>query len=481
MNRNLLYAFSLALAVPAAWGCRLSSIYNAYQKQGHDVVYVNKENYQNLPKVNFSKLQPLPDLARPDGAYYLEDPLETDYVDAGVNATQLTASYHSDGRYVIWAGEIVRNPPNTPPVDVATFRVFGRFAADKNSLYFDGKRTEDNQGVDMATLAAVPFEEPWYDYDPPKSATVLRDKRHLYLRGHRADNPDSFNVLVQKPWDQRGIFYSINACADVPIGPWDTLARTATQVIINGLMLDADPDSFTIVRWIPGTLLIYRDKNGVRRISLDLKDKSDGTPNHALGSKDCSATFNMLEDKVTWRKTWEGENCEVETIPGLDPEQFHPLNNRVAQYQNRLYSVKTSEFGEDYLEVITLDDPNLVINKRFSADKHHGYLLTTAEELEVFESTGPLVLLDARIPDEREAHTEDREYHPNWFARDDRYVYVFTGTQLYRYETAWPQYAHVVGQHDESGYGFAASRVGGMLVTLEGYYYQDKFVPRKNK
>lgn len=487
MKKKLLCVLVGTLAIPTAWGCRVSPIYNAYQKQGRDVVYVSGVNYQDsvtlthLPEVNFSKLRLLRDPARPEEWRYNEEPPESDYIYEGVNSTKLTTAYYSDGRYVIWAGEIVRNPPGTPAVDIATFRIFGRFAADKHSLYFDGKRTEANQGVDMATLAAVPFGEPWYNSNGPGSATVLRDQHHLYLRGHRADNPDSFRVLAQKPWDQRGMFYSINACADVPIGPWDTLARTTTQVIINGLALDADPDSFTVVRWIPGTLLIYRDKNGVRRISLDLKDKSAGTPNHALGSKDCSATFNMLEDKVTWRKTWQGEDCEVETLPGLDPEQFHPLNNSVAQYQDRLYSVKTSEFGEDYLEVITLDDPNLVINKRFSADKHHGYLLTTKEELEVFDSAGPLVLLGARIPDEWEAHTEDSQYRPNWFARDDRYVYVFTGAQLYRYKTAWPHYAHVTGQRDKGGYGFAYSRIGGTLVTLEGYYYQDQFAPRKNK
>ena len=63
-----------------------------------------------------------------------------------------------------------------------------------------------------------------------------------------------------------------------------------------------------------------------------------------------------------------------------------------------------------------LDDPNLIINKRFNAGKRHGYLLTRAEGwpyhsgLHVFESDGPLILLDNRSPDEREAHLNDHPF-----------------------------------------------------------------------
>ncbi|MEO3992362.1 DKNYY family protein [Pseudocitrobacter cyperus] len=489
--RNVVCLLSFSLLLPPAWGCRLDEPdHLAYQKQGRGVAYVfnNTESTRTLsrlPDVNFKQLRRLADLSKtPDKDPYwkYQQPLThlaTDYYAEGVNATLLRASYHSDGRYILWAGEVIRNPAGVPPVDVASFRVFGRFAVDKNSLYFDGVRTEPNEGVDISTMDAVRINKPWAGYYDPAFAEVLRDKNYLYLRGHRADAPDSFTIQAQKSWDQRGRFYPIHPCVARPIGPWDTLARTATQVIINGHALDADPDTFAIVRWLPGTQFIYRDKNGVKRTSL--AEKNAEPPSHALSRKDCSANFNMLEDKVTWLKDWNRGTCEMKTIPGLDPEQFHPLNDSVAQYQDRLYSIKISEFGERSLAVITLDDPHLIINRRFTAGKRHGYLLTTDGNVAVFASSGPLVLLDNRIPNEREAHTMDDQYHPNWFARDDRYVYIFTGTQLYRYATAWPQYAHVVGQTLRSGYGSAESWAGGVLVTLEGKYADAYFTPRKVK
>lgn len=489
--RSVVCLLSCSLFLSSAWGCRLPMPdHLAYQKQGRGVAYVfnsfeSTRTLSQLPEVNFQQLRRLADLSKtPDKDPYwrYQEPLTnlaTDYYSETVNASMIRSSYHSDGRYILWAGEIVRNPPGVPPVDVATFRVFGRFAADKNSLYFDGVPTEANRGVDMATLDAVGISEPWYEYYDPEFADVLRDKNYLYLRGHRADDPDSFTIQAQKSWDQRGAFSPISPCAAGPVGPWDTLARTTKQVIINGHALDADPATFAVVRWIPGTKFIYRDKNGTKHI--DLSEKNVDPPEHVLASKDCSANFNMLEDKVTWRQSWNDDSCIMEMIPGLDPEQFHVLNRSTAQYQDRLYTVKISEFGEQSLEVITLDDPNLIINRRFNAGKRHGYLLTTEGKVEVFESAGPLVLLDEHIPREREAHTEDAEYSPNWFARDDRYVYVFTGTQLYRYATSWPQYAHVVGQHYKSGYGSAESWAGGVLVTLEGKYAGAYFSPKKNQ
>lgn len=492
--RQLFCLMVLPLVLPSAWGCHLDpSPHYAYQKQGKGAVYREEAQYgeelgaplTQLPDITFSRLRRLPDLAktpeRQPSWWSPDEPLTnlaTDYIIEGENTTLSYYSWHSDGRHILWAGKIVRNPPGTPPVDVTTFRVFGRFAVDKRSLYFDGVRTEDNEGVDVATLNDVTVGAPWYDYYEPEHATVLRDRHYLYLRGHRAEGPESFTILAQKSWDQRGKFYPLNPCLSNPYGPWDTLARTATDMIINGHSLDADIASFTVIRWIPGIVLIYRDKNGVKRFSLE--EQGAELPYHSLASKDCSAPFNMLEDKVTWRKTWKGDRCETEAIPGLDPEQFHLLNGSVAQYQDRLYSVKKTVFGDSYLDVIKLDDPQLVIDKRFNAGKRHGYLLTNSGELEVFDSDGPLVLLDKEIPREREAHTEDAQYRPNWFARDNRHVYVFDGLQLYRYATVWPQYAHIEGQYYKSGYGSALSKTGGSLVTLEGRYFYDVFVPKQS-
>lgn len=114
-----------------------------------------------------------------------------------------------------------------------------------------------------------------------------------------------------------------------------------------------------------------------------------------------------------WRK---GPACKQEELSGLDPEQFHPISDAVAQYQDSLYTIIETESGDRKLEIVKLDDPNLIINKRFNAGKRHGYLLTRAEgwvnhsSLHVFESDGPLILLDNRSPDEREAHLNDHPF-----------------------------------------------------------------------
>ncbi len=77
-----------------------------------------------------------------------------------------------------------------------------------------------------------------------------------------------------------------------------------------------------------------------------------------------------------WRK---GPACKQEELSGLDPEQFHPISDAVAQYQDSLYTIIETESGDRKLEIVKLDDPNLIINKRFNAGKRHGYLLTRAE------------------------------------------------------------------------------------------------------
>ncbi|MCV5480485.1 hypothetical protein OFN48_34600, partial [Escherichia coli] len=62
---------------------------------------------------------------------------------------------------------------------------------------------------------------------------------------------------------------TFNPCVAVPFGPWDTLARTRTKIIINGEQLKADPETFTVVRWMPGSLLTWRDKSGLHRKVLN--------------------------------------------------------------------------------------------------------------------------------------------------------------------------------------------------------------------
>lgn len=469
---HLLCFFSFAMLLPPAWGCRLSEPpHNVYQKQGNGVVYLqpNEEDNLSLPEVNFKHLRRLPNLlvnSVGQDKWGKEPPLTdltTDYLYNGAHAWFPHYAYHSDGRYVLYAGKIIRNPPGASPVDAASFRAFGDFAVDKNSLYYKGERTDDNRGenhADIKTLRKITFDGAW---QPDWLGLILRDERYLYVNGHRLDDPDSFTVLAQKPWDRSGNFSStFNPCVAVPFGPWDTLSRTRTKIMINGTQLDADPDTFTIVRWMPDALLTWRDKNGQFRHVLN----QDNLDELAHPEKRCAA-FSPLETQVLWRK---GPDCQQEEIPHLDPEQFHPLSSTVAQYQDKLYAIRQTEFGENRLDVITLDNPNLIINKRFNAGRHHGYLLTKSyvddeeqDGLQVFESAGPLILLDNHAPDEQEAHPGDSPHYKKWYARDDRYVYAFDGQQLWRYPTPNPKAVRVKWQKEQSGYGYWAEFNSGQL------------------
>ncbi len=63
-------------------------------------------------------------------------------------------------------------------------------------------------------------------------------------------------------------------------------------------------------------------------------------------------------------------------------------------------------------DVVTLANPNLVIDKRFNAGRHHGYLLTKTrsdfgeeDDCGISESAGPLILMDYHVPREPEAHS----------------------------------------------------------------------------
>ncbi|MBC1092624.1 DKNYY family protein, partial [Escherichia coli] len=190
----------------------------------------------------------------------------------------------------------------------------------------------------------------------------------------------------------------------------------------------------------------WRDKNGFHRKVLD-QYALDSNEEYSCGS------FNVKEHRVTWRSSFPGKGaeCQQEEIPGLDPEQFHPISDAVAQYQDKLYVIETTPFDELKLNIVTLDDPKLIINKRFNAGKRHGYLLTRKGDefgdsgLQVFESAGPLILFDNHIPSEREAHQgSSNPYIQKWLARDDKYVYRFDGMQLWRYHTADPRAVRVV-------------------------------------
>ncbi|WP_139537377.1 hypothetical protein [Klebsiella spallanzanii] len=165
------------------------------------------------------------------------------------------------------------------------------------------------------------------------------------------------------------------------------------------------------MRWIPNSLLIYRDKNGTTR--------------HIFGGRkgktfDCEGPFIVGETDVRWQKTGRSEE-QAEVLPGVDPEHFRLLTDNVAQYRDRLYVDKLSFFGEKQLEIVTLDTPDLVINSRLSAGIRHGYFIRQFGDVQVFTPAGTLHI---------------RSDEPDY---DDRYVYTWSRSQLYRHASGCPQ------------------------------------------
>ena len=112
---KLFYLLSLSLLLQPALACRLDPPeHNAYQPWGKGAVYMQsgEENVIALPELNFKRLRRLPNLAidyaHPKG--WKEEPpltdLTTDYVYQGAQSTYSQYAYHSDGRYIVYAGRL---------------------------------------------------------------------------------------------------------------------------------------------------------------------------------------------------------------------------------------------------------------------------------------------------------------------------------------------------------------------------------------
>ena len=309
-------------------------------------------------------------------------------------------SYHwvTDGRVILWRGKIVSNPPGTPTVDIASFQAMGRFAVDKYSLYFDGQRTESNSGasrVDLATLKAI-----------EGNSTTLVDSKNLYLSGRRQGSSSNVTVLEKRWWGINPRLMSVNR----NLYSNDLLIRSGQNIYLNGAHLTANADSFEIIRWIPHSLLVFRDNKGLHRYPF-------GQLSGKAIPVDDDVSFEVGESRVRWRKqlTHDRQWSKWIDLPGIEPEQFHLITDNIAQYKDRLYVTKLSTFGEDQLEIIPLDTPDLVIDDSFNSGKQHAYFihqLRSRKSVQIIPTNnGPLTKNDR-------------------FAYDDRNVYTWTDTEV---------------------------------------------------
>lgn len=144
-------------------------------------------------------------------------------------------------------------------------------------------------------------------------------------------------------------------------------------------------------------------------------------------------TFDIGKTAVRWRKVLspDGEWGRWQTIPNVDPSQFHLVNDRIAQYKNRLYIARLSPFGEDQLETLELDSATPFLNRRINAGKEHGYFMRDRQQgqgIQVFSISGPLKVTER-------------------FAYDNRYVYTWIGSQLYRTASPCPDKTHTLNRN----------------------------------
>ncbi|MCZ8956240.1 hypothetical protein NIZ24_19945 [Escherichia albertii] len=310
VTRSWLLIAALPLSISPSWG---ADFY--YRQQEKGTVYVAEqkgekdERLSELPDVNFSRLWRIANLANKQDCRLLSD-FNPDKFDCdGEGDCQHT--WLTDGRSVLWAGKVLKNPSGKPNVDAASFQAFGAFAADKRSIYFDGQRTDDNSGdkqVDMSSLAET---EIW---------NLLRDKNSLWHKGRWLGHADGFQILRHDSALQ-------------------FVVLTDSQVIVNGTSLPADSKTFQIIRWMPGELLVYRDKSGEH--DYELKD---------IGHS--CASFKIGLQNVSWLKqeaTPAGSDCVYETLAGVDPEYFYLFVRNTGLYKNKIYKVTTNALGEGAL------------------------------------------------------------------------------------------------------------------------------------
>ncbi|MDD9747315.1 hypothetical protein [Escherichia albertii] len=310
VTRSWLLIAALPLSISPSWG---ADFY--YRQQEKGTVYVAEqkgekdERLSELPDVNFSRLWRIANLANKQDCRLLSD-FNPDKFDCdGEGDCQHT--WLTDGRSVLWAGKVLKNPSGKPNVDAASFQAFGAFAADKRSIYFDGQRTDDNSGdkqVDMSSLAET---EIW---------NLLRDKNSLWHKGRWLGHADGFQILRHDSALQ-------------------FVVLTDSQVIVNGTSLPADSKTFQIIRWMPGELLVYRDKSGEH--DYELKDIGHSCASFKIGLKN-----------VSWLKqeaTPAGSECVYETLAGVDPEYFYLFVRNTGLYKNKIYKVTTNALGEGAL------------------------------------------------------------------------------------------------------------------------------------
>ncbi|UVL83343.1 DKNYY domain-containing protein [Pseudomonas sp. B21-028] len=154
-------------------------------------------------------------------------------------------SYYTDGHNVYYKGTQLQNPAGTPAVHAASFvQPFAgmTFAADNESLYYDGERTDNNTTAAPLDIASLKVVDEY----------LLMDIRNLYHRGKIVGSAKGFRIIASKPYG------SGSSCRQGK----HVIARNNKTVFLDGVAINADATTFRVKRWEPDTVLDYVDKHG---------------------------------------------------------------------------------------------------------------------------------------------------------------------------------------------------------------------------
>ncbi|MBK5143596.1 DKNYY domain-containing protein [Budviciaceae bacterium BWR-B9] len=301
-------------------------------------------------------------------------------------------NYFTDNVRVFFDGEILTNSPEEPAVDAKSFtQPFDNlaFAVDKFSIYYQGKRSDNNTGishVDLATLKLI-------------DSYIMMDKNNLYHAGQYIGVSKGFQVLKSKAYgDGASCHHGDNI-----------ISRNMNKVFVDGIPISADADTFKIERWMPNILLDYSDKNGLH--SYYYNNTEQEVKNLlAQDVEYLTQGFYLSRSKVYYtqsqnRKTREWQLTE---IPDANPEFFKVINQRVATDENHLYILK-GEFDSQSqlsLQTMTLNSPPEQTSMPYHIEPSNIYFINQGG-VQKFTLDGEFISLS------------------DYFGHDDRHIYIF--------------------------------------------------------
>lgn len=352
------------------------------------------------------------------------------------------ANYFTDNKQVLYNGQTLTDSGDFPPIDAKTFKQpFNNFsfAVDKSSIYYQGQRTDDNTGakrVDLSTLK-------------PADEHILMDANNLYHAGKYIGVAEGYKILKTQQ-------YVIGSyCAQ----GLNIIARNRDTIFVNGVAIPGDADSFKIKRWMPDIVLDYSDNNGSYTYGYG-KTESETVAKLAADEESVYQGFYPARDKVYYTKQIDAKTSQwkLVEISDVDPESFSMVNSRIATDGHHLYVLKGKLNGYSPLSLltITLDSSITQVSEPYVVGLSNVYFINR-DGVQIFALEGKFVPLS------------------DYFAHDDRYIYVFNEPYhqrpVQRFKTKNPQAVRLKDPE----------RIDSDLITQEGVYpFGGEFQPVNN-